>query len=217
MAWKIGAMRVRRTDLLDVMRNAVLAAGVTICYGKRLTAVSDGEGEGDDDTSSVKITFSDGTTDTADLLLGCDGLHSAVRSLHVDPDTRPEYSSISTVYSFVPTAALKELAILPLDPPLTAMFLPDGLFVAGDCTAAQDLLFWFFQWELAAPAAGEDNKDGWEERGCRAERGFRAEVLRCLEGVGGGWGELLRDVVSKTDVVRFYPIFRLPLGGRWFR
>ncbi|KAK1763183.1 hypothetical protein QBC33DRAFT_598654 [Phialemonium atrogriseum] len=38
--------------------------------------------------------------------------------------------------------ALKELAIQPLDPPLTATFLPDGLFVAVDCTAAQDLLFW---------------------------------------------------------------------------
>lgn len=58
----------------------------------------------------MRLTFSDGKTDTADLLLRCDGIHSVVRTLYVDPEVVPEYSGLSIVLSFIPMSRLPSLA-----------------------------------------------------------------------------------------------------------
>lgn len=68
-----GFMRVMRTDLQNMMLDAVLKEGIQIHYGKKMVSVEENDSE-------VIATFSDGTKDTADLLLGCDGIHSSVRT-----------------------------------------------------------------------------------------------------------------------------------------
>ncbi|KAK6194093.1 hypothetical protein LQW54_011778 [Pestalotiopsis sp. IQ-011] len=79
-----GYLRIRRADLMDVLLAATAEANIPIRYGKRLTNIEDGADE-------VTAVFADGTQDSADLLLGCDGIHSAVRNLYVDPGCGPKY------------------------------------------------------------------------------------------------------------------------------
>ncbi|TCB92151.1 FAD-dependent monooxygenase [Micromonospora zingiberis] len=66
-----------RVDLARALRERAVAQGVPIVYGKRLV---DAEQRAD----GVLAHFADGSTATADLLVGADGIRSRVRTL-IDP------------------------------------------------------------------------------------------------------------------------------------
>ena len=68
---------ILRRELFRVIQEGVLAAGIAVQYGKRLVAVEEGP-------DSVTAKFEDGSSATADVLIGADGIHSAVRTL-IDP------------------------------------------------------------------------------------------------------------------------------------
>lgn len=83
-------LRIKRTVLMDALFTAAHAQNIPIRFGKRLVSVTE------DAVQSGTVIFADSSNDTADIL-GCDGIHSAVRSLHV------EYSGISSMSSIVPS------------------------------------------------------------------------------------------------------------------
>ena len=68
---------VHRAELYRSLHDQAFAEGVTFAYGKRLV---DAEQTGD----GVTARFEDGSTATADILVGADGIRSTVRDL-IDP------------------------------------------------------------------------------------------------------------------------------------
>src|SRR5690606_16457059 len=68
---------VDRNDLHRVLHDHAVAAGVPFEYRKRLVGV-------DEDASGVTARFADGSSATADVLIGADGIRSTVRGL-IDP------------------------------------------------------------------------------------------------------------------------------------
>jgi FAD-dependent urate hydroxylase len=72
---------LRRADLYGALRAEALRRGARIEHGKRLTGAVTG-------ADGVRATFADGTEATADLLVGCDGLRSRVRTA-IDPSAPP--------------------------------------------------------------------------------------------------------------------------------
>lgn len=73
---------VARADLQQLMMDTVGPANIHL--GRQLVGVSD-------DGETVTATFADGTTDTADLLIGADGARSLVRDYVTEPTgIRPE-------------------------------------------------------------------------------------------------------------------------------
>lgn len=213
------ALRVRRTDLMDVLATAVLDEGIPVHYGKRLTAINDSNASNNGHHGQVEVVFADGTSDTADMLLGCDGIHSAVRSLYVDPAVVPEYTGISTMYGFVSTSDLPPSSITNVH---GATFTPHGLFGVIPCTAAGDVLYWLLSYEVPIPSASSStsadtatataSRDGWEEHAGNAEDSFKSillSILSCTPSTSP-WGKLMRDVVDATKTVKFFPVFRIP-------
>ncbi|GAA0407889.1 FAD-dependent oxidoreductase [Acrocarpospora corrugata] len=78
---------VHRRDLHHALHDRAVAGGVTMEYGKRLVDVHE-TGEG------ITARFADGSTASADVLIGADGIHSTVRRL-IDPDaTGPRYTGL---------------------------------------------------------------------------------------------------------------------------
>ncbi|QKG20381.1 FAD-binding monooxygenase protein [Actinomadura verrucosospora] len=76
-----------RADLNRALHDHAAAQGVKIEYGKRLTGAEETAG-------GVTAHFDDGTTATADLLVGADGIRSTVRRL-IDPAAPgPEYTGL---------------------------------------------------------------------------------------------------------------------------
>jgi FAD-dependent urate hydroxylase len=76
-----------RGRLAELLQDRATAAGVPIVYGKRFVdAVDTGR--------SVIAQFDDHTTHEADLLIGCDGIRSAVRA-RIDPAApQPRYTGL---------------------------------------------------------------------------------------------------------------------------
>ncbi|PVI00667.1 FAD binding domain protein [Periconia macrospinosa] len=200
-----GYMRVCRTDLMDVLLSAASAAAIPILYGKQLVGIKEYD-------NRITVSFSDGTADTADFLLGCDGIHSSVRKLYVDPDCTPKYSGISNVYSLISTSNLKSAASSLSD--LNATLTSDGLLAVTPATPARDLLYWFFSREITIPTSG-DTRDGWEEQGRREIDNLKSMLLELLGDSESEWIDMLRDIVHKTEVVKFYPIYNVPTGRPW--
>jgi 2-polyprenyl-6-methoxyphenol hydroxylase-like FAD-dependent oxidoreductase len=80
---------IKRADLYAVLREQALARGIAIEHGKRLVGAYD-TGEG------VRAAFADGSEASGDLLIGCDGVHSAVRRI-IDPAApAPAYAGLLT-------------------------------------------------------------------------------------------------------------------------
>lgn len=79
------ARTMTRSELYTLLRNEALARGARIEYGKRLRAV-------EESPDGVSARFDDGTAAAGHLLVGADGLRSAVRPL-IDPSS-PQPRSI---------------------------------------------------------------------------------------------------------------------------
>jgi 2-polyprenyl-6-methoxyphenol hydroxylase-like FAD-dependent oxidoreductase len=72
------AVTLRRADLYAALRDEAARRGIPVTEGRRLVgATSSGSG--------VRAEFADGTTETADVLVGADGVRSTVRQL-IDPE-----------------------------------------------------------------------------------------------------------------------------------
>lgn len=67
-------LEIAREDLMDILAGAASGSGATICFKDCVGALTD-DGEG------VDVQFLSGREERYDLVLGADGLHSAVRRL----------------------------------------------------------------------------------------------------------------------------------------
>src|SRR6185437_769491 len=87
---------MHRADLLDVLAAALPDGTATL--GKRCTSVESGE-------SSAVARFADGSEATADVIIGADGIHSAVRTALFGPDA-PRFTGKICYRSVIPAAAV---------------------------------------------------------------------------------------------------------------
>ncbi|KAH6995308.1 FAD binding domain protein [Ilyonectria destructans] len=193
-------LEIRRVDLMEVLCGAARRAGLEVHYNKTLVEIKERDQE-------VMASFSDGTTDTADFLLGCDGLRSSVRTLYVDPETQPEYSGISDIYSLVPTSDHPTPTGLPRA--THATFTTDGLFVLMSCTQSRDVNYWFFSSDFPASTSSTE-PDG-------TVHDFKPVMRNAASKINGEWGNVLKDFIDKSKVLKFHPICTLPLGGVWHK
>ncbi|KAI9147454.1 6-hydroxynicotinate 3-monooxygenase [Paramyrothecium foliicola] len=202
-----GYLRIRRADILDVLLRAAEREKIPIHFGKALTSIEERE-------DHVTAHFADGTSDTSDFLLGCDGIHSTVRQKHVDPEMKPQYTGFSNMFSLVPMDGLRfnPKLISGLNMTLTS----NGMFALSPTTPIDNLVYWFFSREVPLPD-GDNSRHGWEERGRREVENYRGLLLDLFTQEGSEWINLLRQVIKTTDTVKFYPIYKLPSGGQWFK
>lgn len=78
---------VDRSELHQTLHQHAVAAGVPFEYNRRLVDV-------DESAAGITAEFADGSTATADVLVGADGIRSTVRGL-IDPDAPgPDYTGM---------------------------------------------------------------------------------------------------------------------------
>ncbi|PWY87822.1 salicylate hydroxylase [Aspergillus sclerotioniger CBS 115572] len=200
-----GYLRICRRDFQEVLLNAVAEEGITVSFNKRIVSVTESP-------TDVTVTFSDGSTETADILIGCDGIHSSVRRLHVDPSIVPEYSGIAGTQSIISSTGLPDA----LKTHGNAFMTCNGLLATMPCSASGDKIFWFFSRQTPIPhSESGDARDGWEVRRQREVAEYEDTILQMIDPDKGEWRETLANIVDRTESVGLYPIFRLPLGGKW--
>ncbi|WP_427164781.1 FAD-dependent monooxygenase [Streptomyces sp. C1-1] len=89
---------LRRGDLGSALQAEAARGGVAFRHGARLVSVEDG-------TDGVTARFADGTSASGDLLIGADGLNSAVRAT-IAPAVRPSYAGQQVFYGYTGAAGL---------------------------------------------------------------------------------------------------------------
>lgn len=122
---------VARADLQALLMERV--GHENIHLGRKLVDISD-------DGAQVTATFADGTTDTADVLIGADGARSMTRA-YVQPDGSPEivreYSGYTNFNGLIPIDAAIGRGTA------WTTYVADGKRVAVMPTAGDRFYFWF--------------------------------------------------------------------------
>ena len=91
------ALRIYRQVLLDEVKAMAKEAGIKVYYEKRFSHIVE------ETATSVKFAFADGETKTTDLLVGADGIHSAVRE-HIKPGIKPVFNNVMALTCAIPAS-----------------------------------------------------------------------------------------------------------------
>jgi salicylate hydroxylase len=152
----------------------------------------------------AKVEFEDGARAMGDILLGCDGIHSFVRTAAVEPDRKPVYSGISNAYGLLDASSLS--GRLPFD--ATGMYSGrKGAFMMSYYDAAKEKLYASAVMETAAPTS----REGWKLK-VENRKEVKANILSRF---GGSPQPLLDELIKATDDWYFYPVYKLAPKGKW--
>lgn len=108
-----------RPQLHEILTNRALEVGVEIKYSTTFTDLVQSD-------SHVTVTYSDGSSDTADLVVGADGVRSQARSHVLDADLLPRYVGQSAFRVNIPRLPEIDRIILQEGPEGMAGFVPIG-------------------------------------------------------------------------------------------
>ncbi|KAF2485489.1 hypothetical protein BDY17DRAFT_322325 [Neohortaea acidophila] len=191
------ALRITRGDSLK----GVLAAveeneNITLTCGKKTVKI-------DETADKVTLTFEDGESVSGDLLMGCDGIHSATRLKHVEPERKAVYSGVSNAFGFAPVDKdfkthfeCTAINFARRGMLLTSYFQPDPTMVyVGGLMQVKDI----------------GSRDGWKAVGADAEK-TRAELL---DRFGDAKIPCIVPLIEKTQDFYLWPVFTLSKHGKW--
>jgi 2-polyprenyl-6-methoxyphenol hydroxylase-like FAD-dependent oxidoreductase len=141
---------IMRADLYRALQEQARQRGITVAFGKRLVSA---EQAGD----GVRATFADGGSAEADLLIGCDGVHSAVRQAIDAGAPKPAYLGLITIGGYARGVSVQS------EPGSYEMIFGKRAFF-GYALAPSGEVWWFANVPQARePARGEVQAIGSEE------------------------------------------------------
>ena len=196
---KFFARRVTRSQLQEALLEAVkVQKNTKTIWGKNVTKIEEPtSGDG------VRLVFEDGDEIKGDVLLGCDGIHSATRSFLVEPDRRPTYTGIAVVMA---TAKIRPGTQLHWETTgLTSS--RRGSFMASYFDKQRKDQYIAVVMEIAEVR----DREGWKIRGAD-QNAIKADILdRFKCSTMPELAELAEDAGEWI----LYPTHKLPPHGKW--
>lgn len=164
-----------RPELAAILLDRAEALGATITFGVRVAALTQ-----DDD--GVDVVLSDGRTVRHDLLVGADGLHSAVRGL-IGIETTPEPTGMGIWRAFVRR---------PEQVTHTELYYGGPVYIAGYCPTGPDMMYAYLV------------EKGQDRSGVTPDEAVR--IMHDLSlAYHGPWAEIRADLdeASRVNYTRF--------------
>ncbi|KAK4207691.1 hypothetical protein QBC37DRAFT_433077 [Rhypophila decipiens] len=224
------SLRVARHDVVESMARKVLetseqseAGRVSIRYGVKVTKIEESGSAGSSE-GCVKVSYfqngePDGKILEGDVLLGCDGIHSFVRSTYVDPAREKRYSGRGGAYSYVTVDKPGDAGVLlrdgqPAVKDSSMTMGPKGSLLTTFCEPSKTKLY--------IAAVLNDTAEVWKDQASKDGRratGAETEILKqdLLNRFSGSELVGLDELVAKCEEWFFFPVFMLPPGGIWSR
>jgi 2-polyprenyl-6-methoxyphenol hydroxylase-like FAD-dependent oxidoreductase len=190
-------LRIYRYVLIDELLAMIKESDIPVKYGMKFARiVSETEGE-------VTWEFADGSTHSASILVGADGIHSTVRR-YLYPDLKPKFTGMAGITAAVPTAQLK----LPLDYhiPVTIMTPHGGFVIAPQQVDGSEVL-------IGKQKRIEDHdRAGWD----RVFADKEASVA-FLRSDADKFPEIVQNAVSHIphDKINIWPFYIVPKLDKW--
>lgn len=182
-----------RAALYQALYREATDRGIQVEHGKRLVAA-------DQTGDTVRAVFADGSEATADVLIGCDGVHSTVRRI-IDPVApAPDYAGLLTTGSYAPA--------VPVDtePGSYEMIFGRRAFF-GYAVAPSAEVWWF------ANLAGR-TEPGHDELDTMSGDEGRARLLELFADDAGPAVELIR---ASPQIMPMSPVHTLAHLPAWHR
>lgn len=151
----------------------------------------------------VSVGFANGRKIHADVVLGCDGIHSCVRDLLIDHERKPTYTGIATSMAVTKVRHDKQLRWQT-----TALVSSRrGSFMASYFETSRTQ-----QYIAVVLETGEvGSREGWKVKGSD-QADVRTHILERFE--NDALPEL-RELVDDAGQWTLYPVHSLPPAGRW--
>lgn len=179
-------MGMERADLARVLVETAQAAGVGFHFGATVSSLTD-VGDG------VEVLFHNGETDRFDLVIGADGVNSAIRPMiGIEETPEPTGMGIFRVFTGRPESVTR-----------TDLCFAGPAYIAGFCPTAPDSLYAY----LVEPAQ--------DRTGMSAEE--RLEHMRNLsEAYHGPWDDI-RELMTDPESVNYTWFEKMVLDPPWWR
>lgn len=190
-------LRIMRADLLQCLAETASALdNIQIEYGCKAVQLRESD-------SNITVKFDNGTSLDGDILIGCDGIHSFVRSTLVDKERAPVYTGIATVFGF---AYLAEGDEVPWQD-------------TGLCQSRRGALMTSYleptrkKQFIAAVMETADvvSREGWKAQGSEQET-IRQNVQ---DRFGNSAIKFLDPLIAATEHWSLYPVYKLAPKGIW--
>jgi len=185
---------IRRGVLTGALREAVIARGIAVQFGKRLADIEVTPGQ------RVVARFEDGTEARADFLVGCDGIHSRTRRIILPDAPAPAYTGVIDNGAITPNAALP-----PSGGVMRMTFGLRGFF--GYQVAPSGEIYWFENFQQAEEPDRETldaiPDDQWRQQLLSMHRGDHAPIAEIIRGT--------------TSPVGRFPIYDMPSLPNWHK
>jgi 2-polyprenyl-6-methoxyphenol hydroxylase-like FAD-dependent oxidoreductase len=187
---------IRRAAFHQILLDEMARNGLSIAYGKRLSAIENRAHE-------VVAHFDDGTAVSGDMLLATDGVGSRARALILPAHARSHYTGMLGVGGFA--GRNSSSSIDPQDAHrLNFIVGPRLQFGYASLSASTPVWGWWCH----LPQATELPK---KELQAITNNELRARVLRAFD----GWHPLVGSFVSTTEVIMRTAIYDVPPLPTW--
>lgn len=191
-------LRVYRQIIIDELRSLVDEAGIKIIYEKKFSQIVD------ESSTGVTFAFVDGGTETTDMVIGADGIHSRVRQ-YLFPDLEPTFSKAMSIICAIPTRAVefpKEGYALPV-----SIHGPGGSFVLAPQDAAGSELLGVTQYPTHDRTRAE-----WEQM-----LEDKSGLWQMLRENYRHWNTMIQSAIDGLlpDTLSVWPFYTVPKLQTW--
>lgn len=197
---------------------------VSVVFGKKLVRAAEEGGnenssnsnnsddDGDHKHGHVTLHFEDGTSATGDLVLGCDGVHSATRTQIVDPQRPSEYTGLA----YIQTTMSADSLSAPLHFRSAAMNVSGhGSLLTSYCDRDRQQIFIAAIVQFDEKRIRDHHRDKHQD--WRVQDAIRESLGNEVRDRFGRSGlPCVREMVNKrnTDWM-LYPVYQVRPGGKW--
>jgi 2-polyprenyl-6-methoxyphenol hydroxylase-like FAD-dependent oxidoreductase len=175
-----------RPDLAQILLDRATQLGARVHFGTTIGALAQ-------NADGVDLTLTDGSTSRVDLLIGADGLNSAVRTM-IGIDVKPEPTGMGIWRAFVPR---------PADVTHTDLYYGGPMYIAGYCPTSEDMMYAYLV---------EDKQD---RTGVAPQQAI--EIMReATRAYGGPWNQI-RESLGADSRVNYTWFTQHLIDGPWNR
>ena len=194
------ALRIYRQALIEELQNMLEEHNIPIHFGEKFTHVISESAE-----DGVKFGFADGSTKTASLVIGADGIHSKVRQ-YIIPGAAPKYSGLMAITSAVPKDKLRFPSGFDATRPASISAKAGAFIMAPQGVHGEEFLV-----GTQRPFP-EQNRVGWEQL-----TGSKDDLLGMLRKDQSSWPDLVQSAMEAIELesINIWPFYVIPKLEKW--